>query len=249
MAATAPMLRACLLVYPSLAIYVLLGGLLFVPLTWIIRDIRPIYWVARTGVRLALFLSGVKVDWVGLDLAWKPKTAIYVSNHISNIDPPALFGGLPRIAVILKKELRKIPLLGYIMGMGGFIYVDRKARNSRKHALEAGVATLRDGISLLIFPEGTRSKTDEMLPFRPGPFTMAIEAGAPLVPITVHGTRELMPKGTLAIRPGRIRIICREPIATEGLRATDRPALMDRVRAIMQQDLDAHAKTGSSSLE
>ena len=231
------MLRAYLLVYPFLAVYVTLGALLFVPLTWLIRDIRPIYWVARTGVRLALFLSGVRVNVVNREYATQQRTAVFVCNHVSNIDPPALFMVLPRIAVILKRELRKIPLLGYVMELGGFIYVDRQARDSRRGALETAVTTLRNGISLLIFPEGTRSPDGRLLPFRPGPFSMAIEAQVPIVPITVHGTRALMPKGEGSIRPGRITLRFLPPVPTVGLTTADRAGLMERVRAVMEQSV------------
>jgi 1-acyl-sn-glycerol-3-phosphate acyltransferase len=235
---TSAMLRAYLLVYPFLAVYVALGAVLFVPLTWLTRDIRPIYWVARTGVRLALWLSSVRVTQLDARYATEYPTAVFVCNHVSNIDPPALFLVLPRIAVILKRELRRIPLLGYVMELGGFIYVDREARDSRREALEKAVATLRGGISLLIFPEGTRSRDGRLLPFRPGPFTMAIEAGVPVVPVTIHGTRELMPKGRAGIQPGRITIRFHPPVPTAALGASDRAALMAEVRHTMQEALD-----------
>jgi 1-acyl-sn-glycerol-3-phosphate acyltransferase len=228
------MLRAYLLVYPFLAIYVALGAILFVPLTWLIRDIRPIYWVARTGVRLALGLSGVRVRRIHPEFATQHPTAVFVCNHVSNIDPPALFMVLPRIAVILKRELRRIPLLGYVMELGGFIYVDRQARGSRREALEKAVDTLRSGISLLIFPEGTRSPDGLLLPFRPGPFTLAIEAQTPIVPITVHGTRELMPKGKGTIQPGTITLRFHPPVLTAGLTTADRNELIERVRLVME---------------
>ena len=238
------MLRAYLLVYPFLAFYVALGAILFVPLTWLIRDIRPIYWVARTGVRLALGLSGVRVRQIHSEYAAAHPTAVFVCNHVSNIDPPALFLVLPRIAVILKRELRRIPLLGYVMELGGFIYVDRRARGSRREALEQAVVTLQKGISLLIFPEGTRSPDGRLLPFRPGPFTMAIEAQKPIVPITVHGTRELMPKGKVTIRPGTITLRFHPPVSTEGLTSADRNDLMERVRAVMEQAIRSDRTDG-----
>jgi 1-acyl-sn-glycerol-3-phosphate acyltransferase len=228
------MLRACLLVYPFLAVYVTLATLIFVPLTWIIRDIRPIYWASRTGVRLALWLSGVRVKLVNPENAFEHPTNVFVCNHISNLDPPALFMVLPRIAVILKKELGRIPLLGYVMSLGGFIYVDRKDRDSRGKAMQAGVDTLRRGIALLVFPEGTRSPDGKLLPFRPGPFSLAIEAGVPLVPITVHGTEALMPKGRLSIKPGRIALKFHPAVATAGLGGDDRGRIMENVRETMR---------------
>ncbi len=234
-------MRAYLLVYPAMALYILVGALIFVPLTWLIRDVRLLYWVSRQGCRLALLLAGVRVRYVGEENLTAYPTALFVSNHVSNIDPPALFAALPRIAVILKKELRSIPLLGYVMQMGSFIYVDRRNRASRKQAMEQAVQALKDGVSLLVFPEGTRSQDGNLLPFRPGPFAMAIESGRPIVPITVHGARERMPKGTLKISPGEVTLVFHPPAITEGLGDSDRGALMERVRTMMQQELDRRA--------
>ena len=233
------MLRSYLIVYPALAAYITVATLIFVPLTWIIRDIRPIYWASRQGIRLAMLLSGVQVDTVGLEKAWGQKTAVFVCNHVTNLDPAALFFKLPRVAVILKKELGMIPLLGYVMKLGSFIYVDRAVSNSRHKAMEDAVRTLRSGISLLIFPEGTRSRAGQMLPFSPGAFTMAIEAGVPIVPITIEGARELMPPGTLRIKPGRLKLTFLDPVETVGLTANDRQALMEQVRGRMEAVLAA----------
>lgn len=233
------MFRSYFIVFPALAAYITVASLIFVPLTWVIRDIRPIYWASRQGIRLAMFLAGIRIETVGLENAWNQKTAVFVSNHITNLDPAALFLTLPRIAVILKKELGRIPLLGYVMKLGSFIYVDRTAPNSRHRALEEAIATLQKGISLLIFPEGTRSKTKEMLPFRPGPFTMAIEAQAPIVPITVEGARELMPPGSLRIKPGKLKLTFLDPVETKGMTSNDRQTLMDDVRKRMEAVLDS----------
>lgn len=232
------MLRAWLLVYPFLILYVFFGGLLFIPLTWIVRDIRPIYAASRLGVKTALFLSGVRVKTVNREHALAQPTALFVANHASNLDPPALFAVLPRIAVILKKELGQLPVLGYVMKLGEFVYVDRKDRESRHKALQAGIETLKRGISLLVFPEGTRSRDGKLLPFRPGPFTMAIEAGAPVVPITVIGARELMPRGTMNITPGTVTLVFHPAIATAELTSADRQGLIEEVVGITQRTLD-----------
>ncbi len=229
------MLRAFLIVYPFLILYVTVATLIFVPLTWVIRDIRPIYQAARTGVRLALRLSGVRVRLINEAYARRELPAVFVSNHVSNIEPAALFMVLPRIAIILKKELGRIPLLGYVMKLGGFIYVDRKDRKSRRKALEASVAALKnEEISLLVFPEGTRSPAGSLLPFRPGSFTIAIEAQAPIVPISVRGARELMPKGSAHMRPGEVELVFHEPVPTRGLSSEQRAELMNRVQAVIE---------------
>ncbi len=228
------MWRLYCLVFPFLTVYVAVATFVFVPLTWATGDIRPIYWVARQGCRLGLRLAGIRMRVIDLEYAFQYPTSLFVANHISNIEPPALFAVLPRIAVILKKELSRIPLLGYVMGLGGFIYVDRKVRNSRKHAMTEGVKTLRKGIGLMVFPEGTRSPDGQLLPFHPGPFSIAMEAGVPIVPVTVHGTEKLMPKGSRAVRPGRIVLVFHRPIETRELREKDRQELVARVRKTME---------------
>jgi len=231
------MLRS-IFIYGFLAVYICLGALVGVPWTWITGDIRLLYWISRQGALLTLRLSGVQLRILHPERAREQPTAVFVCNHISNLDPAALFGVLPRISVILKQELRRIPFLGYVMQLGSFVYVDRKSAESRKRALERATELLRSGISLLVFPEGTRSKDGQLLPFRPGPFTMAIESGAAVVPLTIHGTRELMPKGGFGVRPGVVTICFERPILTTGLKADHRSDLMNQARQSMQQALD-----------
>ena len=232
------MLRTVLVVYPFLAFYVIVATLVFVPWTWVTGDIRAIYWVARQGVRLALSLSGVKVRLLGNTRFQGVLPAIFLSNHVSNIEPAVLFMVLPRIAVILKKELGRIPLLGYVMRLGGFIYVDRKDRDSRRKALEDSISTLKkENVSLLIFPEGTRSADGKLLPFSPGPFTVAIEAQAPIVPVTVSGAQEIMPKGTVSLKPGEITLVFHDPIVTLGHTTEQRSELMKQVRIVMENEI------------
>ncbi len=232
------MLRTYLLVCPFLACYVLLAAAIFVPVTWITKNIKPIYRAAQVGANSALWLAGIRLRMLHVERAFALPTAVFVCNHVSNLDPPALFGHLPRIAVVLKESLGRIPVLGYVMGLGGFIYVKRNDRESRRKAMEDSVATLRNGISLLVFPEGTRSPDGKMLPFRPGPFSMAIEAQVPIVPITVHGSRPLMPKGRNWIQPGEVTLRFHAPIPTTNLTTQDRADLMTRTRLTMEQALE-----------
>jgi 1-acyl-sn-glycerol-3-phosphate acyltransferase len=236
------MLRAVLVLYPFLAFYVIVATLIFVPWTWVTGDIRAIYWVARQGVRLALSLSGVRVQLNGNTRFRDAIPAVFLSNHVSNIEPAVLFMVLPRIAVILKKELGYIPLLGYVMRLGGFIYVDRKDRDSRRKALEDSISTLKKNhISLLIFPEGTRSTDGELLPFSPGPFTVAIEAQAPIVPVTVSGAQEIMPKGAVSLKPGEITLVFHDPVMTLGYTTEQRAELMKQVRTVMEDGIRAES--------
>ena len=236
------MLRSLLLVYPFLAAYVTVCALLFVPLAWITRDVRLLYWLARKGVQGSLFLGGVTVRLVHPEYARRQPTCLFVSNHVSNLDPPILLMVLPRIAVVLKQALRRIPLLGYVMAMGSFVYVDRADRDSRRSAVAACIAALGKGISILIFPEGTRSRDGRLLPFRPGPFSIAIEAQVPIVPITIHGSRELMPKGSSGAKPGTVTVVFHSPVETKGMSVQNRADLMRQVRATMENALETEMK-------
>ncbi|HZS50047.1 MAG TPA: lysophospholipid acyltransferase family protein [Bryobacterales bacterium] len=223
------------------AVVALAGFLVMIPVTWILGDVRPMYAVAQAVVRSLLKLAGVEVEVGGADLRLLPRPCIYVANHVSNVDPPVLFGYLPRVAIMAKAAVFRIPVLGYALKLGGFIPVERERRDSRRQALEAGMDRLRQGLSLLVFPEGTRSPDGALLPFRPGPFTMAIETQVPIVPITIVGTREVMPKGRSTIRPGRAKIIIHQPVPTTGLDASGRSELIERVRSIIAAALPADA--------
>lgn len=232
------MWRSFLLVYPATALYVLAVVPVFLPLAIVTGSIGPIYWLARQGCRMALRLGGVRLQVLHANRAREHPCCVFVGNHVSNIEAPALFMVLPRIAVIMKASLAGIPLLGSAMRRGGFIPVDRSSRNSRREALRRAVVTLRGGISMLIFPEGTRNPGRRLLPFRPGPFQIAIAAGVPVVPVTVHGARRLMPRGASYLRPGRLTLVFHPPVSTTGMVEGDRLALMARVRETMQAALD-----------
>lgn len=233
------MWRSYLLTYPFLAVYVLLVVPTFVPVTWITGSIRPIYWMAQLGCRIAFWLCGVRLRVLDRQRAFEHPCCVFVANHVSNLEAPALFATLPRIAVIMKESLGRIPLLGYAMRLGGFICVDRGAKDSRKKALDEALRTLQGGISMLIFPEGTRNPAGPLLAFRPGPFQLAIGAGVPVVPITIHGAQALMPRGMTYTRPGVVTLRFHPPVETAGLTEKDRLELMTRVRACMQAAIDA----------
>lgn len=222
--------RTYLLVLPLLAVSAFVALVVMIPVTWVLGDIRPIYRVARWVVRLAVWVAGIRLETRGPDPWRMPQPCVYLCNHVSNIDPPVVFLCLPRVAVLGKAVVFRIPLLGHALNLAEFIPVERGQADSRRQALEAGIDRLQRGLSLLIFPEGTRSPDGRLLPFRPGPFTMAIEAQAPVAPITLVGAREVLPKGALALRPGRVTLVFHEPLPTRGLRPEDREELMRRCR-------------------
>jgi len=132
--------------------------------------------------------------------------------------------------LILKKELRKLPLLGLIMEMGGFVFIDRKDRVHSISGMKQAVRQLQQGHSFLIYPEGTRTRTGELGPFKKGPFVMAIESGTPVVPVSVRGSYDIMPPNQFRVKPGTVVVTFHAPIATSGLAMTDREALTEQVR-------------------
>jgi len=183
-------------------------------------------------------LAGIRLDVRGRD-DLPPGPSLFLANHQSYSDPPALVACVPRDArLILKRELRKLPLLGLIMELGGFVFIDRKDRGQSIEGMRKAVKQLQQGESFLIYPEGTRTRTGELGPFKKGPFVMAIESGVPIIPVSVIGSYEIMPPDRFSIKSGTITIIFHAPIQTVGLSAADREQLSNQVREIIQRDLD-----------
>ena len=224
------MLRAFFVVF-GVAILLFLAGPFCVLYALVRRSSDILYAVGRVGCRLGLYLGGVKVVVRGAENIEAGKTFLFLANHQSYCDPPALFVTIPRnVRLILKKELRKLPLLGLIMEMGGFVFIDRKDRVHSVTGMKQAVRQLQQGNSFLIYPEGTRTRTGELGPFKKGPFIMAIESGIPIVPISVRGSYDIMPPHQFTVKPGTVVITFHPPIATNGLLLADRERLTERVR-------------------
>jgi 1-acyl-sn-glycerol-3-phosphate acyltransferase len=164
----------------------------------------------------------------------RDQPVMYASNHSSMFDIWALFATLPgSVRFVAKRELFRIPLLGRAMLAVGHVPIDRSARKSAFEAYDEAARMIRSGTSVVVFPEGTRSRTGELLPFKNAPFGLAIAAQVPIVPVYVHHTFEILPKGAWRLRPRPIRLLVAPPIATAGLSPDDRERLRDEVRAAM----------------
>jgi 1-acyl-sn-glycerol-3-phosphate acyltransferase len=228
-------LRAAVVVTGTFLYIVVIGGVTLPIAIWR-RDPEWIYRIGVRGCRLCLWLAGVKTVVENPERLHPGRPCVYVFNHASNIDPPACATILPRIIALGKKEVWKIPVFNRALDLTGFIAVDRGTERASA-AVNAGVERLRQGLSIMAFPEGTRSRTGELLPFRHGVFLLAIRAGAPVVPITIVGSRAIQAKGQPGIRPGTVRFVVHPPAPTEGLREDERAALADRVRATIASAL------------
>ena len=217
--------------YLAVSLYVLIAAPVGMLIAVLFRWKGLLYILGHGGVRLGLALSGITYRLEGEEHLPRDRAAVYCSNHQSHIDPPVLFDALhPRMHILYKSELDRIPLLARAFRLGGFVSVDRRNKEAGMRAIDAAAASLRAGNSFLVFPEGTRSPTDEMLPFKKGAFVMAIKAQVPIVPIAIQGGREAMRKGSRIIQPITATIRAGTPIETTGLRVEDRDALIGRVR-------------------
>jgi 1-acyl-sn-glycerol-3-phosphate acyltransferase len=223
------------LTYTLTALYVLIVGsvglLIAIPFRW--KGL--LYTLGHGGVALALGLAGIRYKVVGREHIPARRAVVFCANHQSNVDPPVLFQALHRrLHILYKAELRKIPVLGKVFEVGGFVPVQREQRDAAFASIEKAAASIRAGNSFLIFPEGTRSKTDELLPFKKGGLVMALRAQAPIMPVAVMGGREAMHKGSALVRPVNVTVRIGEPIETTGMSTEDRDTLIEMVRGKIQ---------------
>ena len=202
-------------------------------------------WGTNDWSRNLLAAAGTKVRAEGLEQIPRDRPLVYASNHSSVFDIWALAATLPgSVRFVAKEELTRVPLLGPAMLAAGHISIDRGRKKQAFEAYARAAQTIRSGFSAVVFPEGTRSRTGELLPFKNAPFGLAIAAQVPIVPVYVHNTFEILPKGGFRLHPRPILIRIGEPIPTEGLTPEDRERLRDRVRAAI---LDLRARVDAEA--
>jgi 1-acyl-sn-glycerol-3-phosphate acyltransferase len=215
----------------AVSVYVLFAAPIGMLLAMIFRWKGILYILGHGGVRLGLALCGIKVRVAGAEHIPLDRAAVYCANHQSNVDPPILFDKLhPRMHIVYKAEINAIPLLARAFRHGGFVPIDRRNKEAAMRSLEAGARSIQSGNSFLIFPEGTRSHTADLLPFKKGGFLMALKAQAPIVPVAIQGGRDAMQRGSRIIQPVRVSIRVGAPIETIGMDMADRDTLIARVR-------------------
>ena len=229
-----------LITYVAIVLYIAVAAPLALFIGGVLRWKRGMYALGHAGAGLAMTLAGIRYKITGRENV-PPTAVVFCSNHESNVDPAVLFNGLhPMLHVLYKAELRNVPLMRTVFDVGGFVPVDRGDRERAMASIARGAQSLRDGNSFLIFPEGTRSRTGALLPFKKGGFIMAIQAQVPVVPVAIRGGRNAMRKGSAIVRPVHVSVQIGRPVPTAGLTLDDRDDLIARVRAeverLLQED-------------
>ena len=209
-------------------------GIIAIFISFFTRTGNPVHIIARIWARGILFVSRIKVTVDGLANIDPSRSYVYMSNHQSNFDIPVLLACLPvQFRWLAKAELFKIPIFGRAMRGAGYVKIDRFNQESAFESINEAAGKMKDGVSVMIFPEGTRSRDGSIRPFKKGGFVMAVDAGVPIVPIILQGTWSIMDKSSLRINTGEVSLNIKAPIATIDYTRDSKDDLMESVRAVI----------------
>jgi 1-acyl-sn-glycerol-3-phosphate acyltransferase len=196
-----------------LAITIPVAALFVFPWTLITGKVGFLYWIGMTLMRAAVWITGTKFETRGLDQIDPAGSYIFMSNHVSNLDPPILMPLIPRrTSVLVKKELWRVPILARALDLASLVPVERSNREAAIQSVRRAGEVMKQGINMMVYPEGTRSTDGCLLPFKKGPFHLAADSGFPIVPVTMLGTFEMMPKGKFASKGGTATVVFHPPI-------------------------------------
>lgn len=224
--------RTVLWLIPAISVYTAVLGALSLASMLVDRSGNAAHHCARAWARLILLTTGVRIRVAGLDRLAPGSAYVFVSNHQSIYDIPILFWTLPcQLRILAKASLGRFPVLGWHLRWTGHLLVDRARAGAT--TLKRVAALMAGGQSLIVFPEGTRSRDGRVGPFKRGLFLMAIQAGLPVVPVSVAGSRHVMRKGRLMTCPGKVAVVIHEPIQTRGMAPAGARGLADRTRDVV----------------
>ena len=234
---------SALLLFLTFVVLGIPAAILFIPWSMITGNVLPLYNTTQMIVRVGYFLARIRVEVQGRDRIPKNTACIFMANHVSNLDPPALIPNIPgRTSAFLKRSLMRVPVLGWGFKQGEFIPVDRSGdRESAQESVAEARRVLGRGVHITTFVEGTRSRDGRMLPFKKGPFYLAMETGAPCVPVSIWGTEKMMSKGSVRIHPGTAHVIFHAPVNPADFET--REDLMAAVRSAIASGLPEWMRT------
>ncbi len=201
------------------------------------EDGRTYFWAGSTWSKLTLRIWGIDVRVRGMENIQRDGAYIFVTNHASMFDIPAIMSVLPRVRIMFKKELSYIPIWGWALKWGHHIMVDRAKGSEAMKSINRAAEAIKTGGSVILFAEGTRTRDGKLLPFKRGAFTLAAKSGVPIVPIAINGSFKILPKSSLDIRPSPIELVMEKPIDTSHVATRgEEIALMNRVREIIERN-------------
>ncbi len=211
---------------------------------FLFRTAQPLYVLGRGAMRLGQWILGLRLRVMGLEGLDEKKTYVFMPNHLSFLDGPLMFMIIPRaVRIILKKEVFRIPIIGWAMKIAEFIPVDRLGIRGGKKSVERAISLVRDkGYDFLIFPEGTRSLDGELKPLKRGGFFIAVNSQTDIVPVSIQGTFKLMPKGQFFVKRGQIKVEFHPAISVQDYSLDNLPNLLEKVRFAMASGLDEESE-------
>lgn len=217
--------------------------ILLIPIVFIcflLRKAQPLYVLGKGAIRLGQWILGIRLRIRGLEGLDKEKTYIFMPNHLSFLDGPMMFTIIPRaVRIIVKKEVLRIPIIGWVMKVAEFIPVDRKGFRGGKKSVDRAVSMIREkGYDFLIFPEGTRSLDGKLKSLKRGGFFLAVNSQTDIVPVSIQGTFELMPKRQFFVKRGKIKVVFHPAISIQDYTMANLPVLLEKVRMAIASGLD-----------